>query len=510
MARYIAENFYPQLESILSKYPDDVIIVLGKGSSADLISQEILDKYFVIGINDSELIGAVDLTILKENWAVKSVKANGFKSEIYILPDDLIREFPEKKGIGAKVTSDARDEEEVFQQLNSNNFYLGSPLLISAGNLVQIISRNNSKHYRIFFVGFDFDTNAGYSKRILSDNSQDSMSRKKSLINSQIDVFKRMKYLLGNSKVSIMHVGNQEFSDISSSAFNLQFARATKVSQDNKTVGVEITAEITTNHLGDIGIARKMIQKAAQDGATFVKFQMRDVDSFYSPEQLRLPYRSPFGETFRDYRKALEFSNEQFREIEEICAEIGISWFASILDMPSFVRSQELGMNMIKLPSTISEKKSYLRQVSQDFSGVLVLSTGMTDSSYLEWVVSNFTKQSKVYLLHANSAYPTPNEDCNVRVIRSYEELSNDNPRFIPGYSSHDVGSLGSILAIASGARMVEKHVKWENNDWLHFDSVALNLQAGEFRDYVSAVRDAEICLGDGIKRITKSEHHKY
>jgi len=125
-------------------------------------------------------------------------------------------------------------------------------------------------------------------------------------------------------------------------------------------------------------------------------------------------------------------------------------------------------------------------------------------------VVSNFTKQSKVYLLHANSAYPTPNEDCNVRVIRSYEELSNDNPRFIPGYSSHDVGSLGSILAIASGARMVEKHVKWENNDWLHFDSVALNLQAGEFRDYVSAVRDAEICLGDGIKRITKSEHHKY
>ncbi len=504
------ENFSLQIKNILSKYPDEIIVVLGKGASADHISKELLSKYLTIGLNDSELIGPVDITILTEKWALDSVQANDFKSGLYILPAEFSHYLPSGKSISAQRAEPARDEEEIFQHLYSSSLYLSNPLIISASSLAKKISEVSQKNIQVYFVGFDFDPESGYSRKIVRDNSQDSKSRKAGMLNSQVAAFQRMKYLLGESTISLNHVGNFDFSDISPAAFQAKFSSIDSSAKSTHFPSVEITAEITTNHLGDVEVARKMIHRAAIDGADYVKFQMRDVDSFYSKDQLNLPYRSPFGLTFRDYRQGLEFSDSQFMEINDICTEVGISWFASVLDMPSFRRVKNLGLKMVKLPSTISEKKSYLKYVSEEYSGTLVLSTGMTTNNYLEWVINTFVKQPKIYLLHANSAYPTPIEDCNIRVVSTYEKLALQDPRFVPGYSSHDSGNLGSQLAIAAGAKMLEKHVKWGNNPWLHFDSVALDLQTGLFGDYVLSMRETEVYLGDGIKRITKSEHHKY
>jgi len=169
-----------------------------------------------------------------------------------------------------------------------------------------------------------------------------------------------------------------------------------------------------------------------------------------------------------------------------------------------------LNLPMIKIPGTISRRRSFIQKVATRYDGELVFSTGMTSPEYVQWLLNTLGTERKIYLLHTNSAYPTPAEDCNVSVVSSYAKLTEKYPNVIPGYSSHDDGWLGSALAIASGARMIEKHVKLGSQTWLHFDSVALDLQTSAFQDYVSAVRLAEKILGDPEKKITPSEHHKY
>lgn len=112
--------------------------------------------------------------------------------------------------------------------------------------------------------------------------------------------------------------------------------------------------------------------------------------------------------------------------------------------------------------------------------------------------------------MQANSAYPTPPADANIGVIRHYDRLSKTDPRIVPAYSSHDPGWFGSAMAVAAGARMVEKHVKLGNTDWAHFDAVALDLTTPDFRDYVTKIREAEVIVGYEEKAIAPSEHHKY
>ncbi|WP_312415846.1 N-acetylneuraminate synthase family protein, partial [Shinella sp.] len=165
---------------------------------------------------------------------------------------------------------------------------------------------------------------------------------------------------------------------------------------------------------------------------------------------------------------------------------------------------------LVKLPSTISEHTDYLAHVAKACDRGVVLSTGMTDKAYEEWVLKTFAHAPELYLMQANSAYPTPPSDANVGVVRHYSRLSKTNPRIVPAYSSHDPGWFGSALAVAAGARMVEKHVKLGNTEWAHFDAVALDLTTSAFRDYVMKMREAEVVVGSEEKTVAASEHHKY
>ncbi len=140
----------------------------------------------------------------------------------------------------------------------------------------------------------------------------------------------------------------------------------------------------------------------------------------------------------------------------------------------------------------------------------IVISTGYTDRKYEDHILNLFAKNSRIYLLQCTSAYPTPDEDCQVGVVRHYYKLKAEYPQIYPGYSSHDNGSLASMLAVASGAMMVEKHVKLCNVDWVHFNHVALDLMTDEFTNFVKDVRRAERMVGPEKKSIKTSEHHKY
>jgi N-acetylneuraminate synthase len=275
---------------------------------------------------------------------------------------------------------------------------------------------------------------------------------------------------------------------------------------------VAIVAELTTNHFGDRDRLERMVRASKAAGADLVKVQKRDVQSFYTPEQLSSPYVSPFGKTFADYRHQIELGVEDFRYLDQLCSSLDMGWFASVLDEKSFHFMLELDseMPMVKLPSTISEHHDYLKYVAENYRGAVVLSTGMTGVDYERFVLETFKSCERLYLLQCNSAYPTPLEDCNVAVVHRYREMARTDLRIIPGYSSHDMGWKASALAVAAGARMVEKHVKMGNTEWAHFDAVAVDLSTPDFKDYVDHIRETEMILGSGVKQINQSEHHKY
>ncbi|SEN73946.1 N-acetylneuraminate synthase [Loktanella fryxellensis] len=398
----------------------------------------------------------------------------------------------------------------MVQRLLSDDFAIEDVLFMSALQVAREVARHRGRPQQVYMVGFDFQPELGYAQVDGAHYETGDDQTRAMMIGMQENFLLNALYTLQGSALNVTHVGSRAYSRLSVDDLVEMFLPDVHDRPDRTSWAVSIVAEITTNHFGDLGRLERMVRAAAAAGADYVKVQKRDVETFYTREQLDAPYRSPFGTTFADYRHQLELSAEGFRFLDALCKRLGIQWFASVLDEPSYRFVMQFAPPLVKLPSTISEHTDYLSHVAQDCRCGIVLSTGMTDRTYENWVLKTFAHAPQLYLMQANSAYPTPPSDANIGVVRHYDRLSKADPRIVPAYSSHDPGWFGSAMAVAAGARMVEKHVKLGNTDWAHFDAVALDLTTPAFRDYVGKVREAEVIVGAEEKAIAPSEHHKY
>ena len=112
----------------------------------------------------------------------------------------------------------------------------------------------------------------------------------------------------------------------------------TKVIQiGDKMVGdghpIYITAEIGINHNGDLGIAKRLIDVAVMAGCDAVKFQKRTPEKAVPPEYRQVMRETPWGlMSYLDYRRRVEFGEEEYRAIDQYCREKGIHWFTSCWD----------------------------------------------------------------------------------------------------------------------------------------------------------------------------------
>ena len=520
------EYFSPQISRIASKYDTDEIFIVGKGPSVDQIDPEIFSRGIVINLNDSGRIVPGNFCVFHAPWVVESLSEFGFGTAFYIASQDL------PPGVsGVKVDYVPMDEESsdlMVQRFNEDGFSIEGVLLVSALKVAKLIADQRMKRQKIYMIGFDFNIGKGYSKKIETDYSGDEKNYQSNIISSQEHYYLMFAHLLRNSNLHVQHFGTKSYSDLDLDDFNRRFTgRSSRVGETESPKNasqpakakpnphraddrVLITAEITTNHFGDLNRLEKMVRRASDCGADLVKLQKRDVESFYSKAQLDSAYQSPFGETFRDYRNALELDEAAFASLDELCREVGIQWFVSLLDLPSFHFMQKFSPPLLKLPSTISQHEEFIKAVSEDFTGPVVVSTGFTEQSYEDFIIETFVRNEKLFILQCTLAYPTPPEDCNVAVVRHYHKLSKRYPNVLAGYSSHDFGATGCMLAVAAGAKMIEKHVKFGDTDWAHFDSVALDLKTDEFAKFVSDIRLAERMVGDEVKKPTDNEHHKY
>lgn len=494
------------------------IAIVGKGPSLDGIDLNCLDEFFVININDSEKAYVGDVGLYHFEWVRDYLAESRGACTLYLtskpLDQDNYLYVPE-------VHEDPENYRPIQERFFDADFFIEDATIISALKLSNLIADHVREKLEVYLLGFDFTLSSGFSQR--SGGSVDFGQEEyvENVLHSQKAYLELLMAHASDLSITVNHVGSHTFSSMNLAQFNERFDGQSLISRAFSSVDVhsrdakqnfrvKVVAEITTNHFGDLKLLKKMIKAAAESGADYIKLQKRDVETFYSKEELDKPYTSPFGNTFRDYRVGLELDKFGFQMVDKWCKEFRIKWFASVLDLASYEFMKQFSLEMVKLPSTISEHKEFIKAVAEDFTGDIVLSTGMTDKSYEEFILEQFKKCNSLYLLQCVSSYPTKNEHANVAVVRHYHDLSKKHPKVIPGYSSHDIGSLCCQLAIAAGGLMVEKHVKFGNTSWAHFDNVAIDMLTDNFKKFVDDIRLAELCLGSEFKAVLESEHHKY
>ena len=515
---------YPQLKSIASKYSTNNIFIVGKGPSVDEIDVAACDEGLVINLNDSEQIIPGDIGIFHAQWVIDSLRSTGFSCQLYITQRRMPQEVPILHCPYVGQQQELNDL--IVQRFFADTLTVEGILFVSALKVARIVAHLRMRRQNVYALGFDFSAARGLSKKITKDFSPAPAEYRDPFISAQEHHFLKFAYLLRESNLLINHVGSQSYSSLSCDDFNRRFAKQVGHPRKRKSGpiargpgrkratdsnAVLVVAELTTNHFGDLERLEKMVRNAKQCGADFIKVQKRDVDTFYTAEQLGSVMATPFGKTFGDYRRQLELDEEAFSFLDNLCQKVGIRWFASILDRPSFEFIQQFRPQIIKLPSTISQHRALLDHVANNFEGDLVVSTGFSEKAYEDFVLGHLCENRRLFLMQCTSAYPTEHQDCNVAVVQHYAQLARSSGKdIVPGYSSHDYGSIASMLAVACGARMVEKHVKLGNTDWAHFDSVALDLATDAFADYVKDIRLAQLILGEPDKRILDAEQHKY
>lgn len=261
-----------------------------------------------------------------------------------------------------------------------------------------------------------------------------------------------------------------------------------------------IIAEIGINHNGNLEIAKKLIKMAKDCGADAVKFQKRDLSIVYTKEFLDSPRESPFGKTQRHQKEALEFSKTAYDEIDKYCKEIGIDWFASAWDMNSveFLKRYNFKYNKIASPMITH------RDLVSSLAGAgkhTFISTGMSSWEQIDWAVNCFKRSGTSFtLLHCVSIYPCADSLCNLKTILMLKKRYGCDI----GYSGHEVGLTPSLLAVAMGAKVIERHITLDRASYGSDQSASL-----EKRGLELLVREARLIsamMGTGEKGVLPEE----
>jgi N-acetylneuraminate synthase len=261
-----------------------------------------------------------------------------------------------------------------------------------------------------------------------------------------------------------------------------------------------IIGEIGINHNGSIEIAKKIITGAKHAGIDSVKFQKRTPEVCVPKDQWNIERDTPWGRmTYIDYRHKVEFNEDQYVEIDKYCKEIGMIWFASCWDEPSVDFISKFDPPLYKTASA-SLTDFGLLEKHKKLNKPIMMSTGMSTMEEIDNSIS-FMDKKNLMVAHATSAYPCKNEELNIKMI---ETLKNKYPEIPIGYSGHEVGLAPSWAAVALGACFVERHITLDRAMW--GTDQAASVEIGGMERLVSSIRDIELALGDGIKRVYDSE----
>lgn len=236
-----------------------------------------------------------------------------------------------------------------------------------------------------------------------------------------------------------------------------------------------VIAEAGCNHMGQMEIAKDMIETAAHFcKADAIKFQKRCPKELLTPEQYKAPHPNPanaYGETYGKHREFLEFSVEQHAQLKEWCEEAGITYATSVWDMTSAKEIVSLKPKFIKIPSACNTHHEMLQWICDHYDGEIQLSFGMTSRAEEEEIVRLFEtngREKDLVLFNCTSGYPVPFKDVCLLEINRMKEAYGDRVKAI-GFSGHHLGIAVDIAAYTLGASVIERHYTldrtWKGTD---------------------------------------------
>lgn len=265
-----------------------------------------------------------------------------------------------------------------------------------------------------------------------------------------------------------------------------------------------IIAEIGINHNGSLETARQLIDEAVAAKACAVKFQKRTPEICVPKDQWEVMRDTPWGRmSYIDYKRKTEFGIDEYAAIDQYCKELGIDWFVSPWDTASVDFMEQFDTVIYKLASASLTDFDLIKRIL--FTGKpLMLSTGMSTMKEIEDAVAlvrSYDENYPLLIAHSTSAYPCKLEELNLNMIRT---LARKYPGVPIGYSGHETGLSTTVAAVTLGATFVERHFTLDRAMWGSDHAASVEPQG--FQRLVRDIRDVELSLGDGIKKVYESE----
>lgn len=271
-----------------------------------------------------------------------------------------------------------------------------------------------------------------------------------------------------------------------------------------------IIAEAGCNHMGQMRIAKQLIEIAASFcKADAIKFQKRCPRELLTPEQYNAPHPNPknsYGKTYGEHREFLEFSAKQHQQLKEWCEEFGIIYSTSVWDMTSAKEIAAINPKFIKIPSACNNNYDMLQWICDNYEGEIQLSLGMTTHDEEKKIIELFEKNGRnndLIIFACTSGYPVPYEDiCLLELNRLYKEFGNTVKDI--GFSGHHIGTAIDIAAYTLGANVIERHYTLDKS-WKGTDHAA-SLEPEEFKVLVRDLNRVHIAMTKKTEEILPIE----
>ncbi len=265
-----------------------------------------------------------------------------------------------------------------------------------------------------------------------------------------------------------------------------------------------VVAEAACNHMCDMDIAKKMIERAIDAGADAIKFQTykaeklvtKDAMAFWGDEKMsQIEY----------YKKLDRFGREEYETLFKFAIDQGIIPFSSPFDLESAKMLVDIGMKVFKIASCDINNIRNL-EIIASFGLPVMLSTGASSIDEIDRAIEVVFGQNnyQLMLLACTLSYPTQNKDANLLRIQT---LKKRYPGMIIGLSDHtrpDDSMIIPSLGVALGAKIIEKHYTLDCSmtGSGHFFAV----DPENLKKMVNNIRLAESVMGNGRLGVATSE----
>ena len=266
-----------------------------------------------------------------------------------------------------------------------------------------------------------------------------------------------------------------------------------------------IIAEAGVNHNGNIDLAKKLVDVAAEAGVDYVKFQTFKAEKLVNKSAKKASYQKEnTGNNDSQYSmlKKLELSEKDHFTLIEYCKIKNIKFLSTAFDFESieFLKDK---IDFYKIPSGEITNLPYLEKVA-NLNLDIVMSTGMANLNEVKAaflvLVNNGINKNRITILHCNTEYPTPMKDVNLKAMLTIQ----DELGVEIGYSDHTLGIEVPIAAVALGAKVIEKHFTLDRN--MQGPDHKASLEPDELKAMVTGIRNIEDALGSSIKKPSESE----